>query len=508
MWLVRVVLVAFAALASGCGGAAPPADKVASFAPTDTEHTYLARQVATLGDPHDGRSGIYLLSDGPEALAMRLLLTEKAERSIDVQYYILTNDTSGQLIAGELLKAAERGVHVRVLLDDMYAAGYDLTTAALAGHPNMQIRLFNPFRRDIGRMLGGLVDFQRVNRRMHNKSMTFDNQVTIVGGRNLADEYFAAREDTNYDDLDVLAAGPAAREASASFDDYWNSPYAVPAEAAILAEGEGLSLDEARARLMGLYETARHTSYGAALTHDIRRTFSGGRLDLTWAPARVVADPPEKAAGVRDDILTAQMRPLVAAAQDELVVATAYFVPGPRGVALLSDLARRGVHVVVLTNSLESNDVEPVHGHYARYRKALLEAGVELWELRPDRTRTDRRTLALGQSLSGLHAKAFVVDRRQLFVGSFNWDPRSVEINTEMGLLIDSPAMAGEVAGRFQADLSRVAYRLRLDEAGDIEWLERQDDGSWIAYGEEPSDSPWHTLRTRVYGILPIGSLL
>ena len=149
-----------------------------------------------------------------------------------------------------------------------------------------------------------------------------------------------------------------------------------------------------------------------------------------------------------------------------------------------------------------------MHGHYARYRKALLEAGVELWELRPDRTRADRSMLALGQSLSGLHAKAFVVDRRQLFVGSFNWDPRSVDINTEMGLLINSPAMAGEVSRRFQADLSRVAYRLRLDEAGDIEWLERQDDGSWIAYGDEPSNSPWHTLRTRVYGILPIGGLL
>ena len=439
---------------------------------------------------------------------MRLHLTEKAELSIDVQYYILTNDTSGQLIVGELLKAADRGVHVRILLDDMYAAPYDPASAALAGHPHIDIRLFNPFRRDVGRMLGGLLDYQRVNRRMHNKSMTFDDQVTIVGGRNLADEYFAAREDSNYDDLDVLAVGPVPREVSGSFDDYWNSPYAVPAEAAIIAGGDGLSLEDARTRLMGLYEDARHTAYGAALTHDIRRIFSRGRLGLSWVPARVVADPPEKAAGFTDDILAERMRPIVAGAQRELVIATAYFVPGTRGVALLSDLSRRGVHVVVLTNSLESNDVEPVHGHYARYRKALLEAGVELWELRPDRPRADRSLLALGQSLSGLHAKAFVVDRRQLFVGSFNWDPRSVDINTEMGVLIDSQALAGQVAGRFQADLSRVAYRLRLDEAGDIEWLARRDDGSWIAYRSEPSDSTWHTFRTRVYGVLPIGGLL
>lgn len=438
---------------------------------------------------------------------MRLLLTEEAERSVDVQYYILTPDTSGHLIAGELLKAADRGVHVRLLLDDMYTAGYDPMTAALAGHPNIEIRLFNPFRRDIGRMLGGLLEFERINRRMHNKSMTFDNQVTIVGGRNLADEYFAAREDSNYDDLDVLAAGPAAREASESFDAYWNSPIAVPAEAAIV-EGPDLSLDEARTRLMALYEEARHTGYGAALGHDIRRMFSGGRLDLDWVPARIVADPPEKAAGASDDILAEQMEPVVTSAREELVVASAYFVPGPRGTAMLTALAKRGVRVVILTNSLESNDVEPVHGHYARYRRALLEGGVELWELRPDRSRADRSLLDLGQSLSGLHAKAFVVDRRRLFVGSFNWDPRSVAINTEMGVLIDSASMAGTVARRFEANLPGVAYRLRLDDDGEIEWLARREDGSWIAYRDEPSDSPWRTLRSKVYGVLPIGSLL
>ena len=162
----------------------------------------------------------------------------------------------------------------------------------------------------------------------------------------------------------------------------------------------------------------------------------------------------------------------------------------------------------VLTNSLDSNDVESVHGHYARHRKALLQAGVELWELRPDRERADRSLLELGQSLSGLHAKAFVVDRRRLFVGSFNWDPRSVAINTEMGVLIDSPALAGPVARRFEADLPGVAYRLRLDAEGEVEWLSRRDDGSWIAYRDEPSDSPWRKLRTRIYGVLPIGSLL
>jgi putative cardiolipin synthase len=381
-------------------------------------------------------------------------------------------------------------------------------TKALTGHPNIEIRLYNPFRRDIGRALGGLLEFRRINRRMHNKSMTFDNQVTIVGGRNVGDEYFSAREDSNYDDLDVLAAGPVVREVSEVFDDYWNSPFAVPAESVIGDGGESLSLDQARARMFQLYDAARATEYGDALTHGIRDAVTSGDFHLDWVPAEVVADPPEKTAGTSDTVLAEDMVPVLMSARSEVVVASAYFVPGPRGVAILSDLAKRGVHVVVLTNSLDSNDVEPVHGHYARYRKALLEAGVELWELRPDKERPDRKLLELGQSRSALHSKAFVVDRQEFFIGSFNWDPRSVNINTEMGILMDAPRIAADAATRLEARLPETAYRLRLDEEGRIQWLARQDDGTWIAYASEPSDSAWRKLRTNIYGALPIGSQL
>jgi putative cardiolipin synthase len=494
-------------LVAACGGVPQAIDRTVSFAPSDTEATFLAARADALGNPEDGRSGVHLIPDGPEALALRLILTERAERSIDAQYYILHNDTVGHLFAGQLLKAADRGVRVRLLLDDMYTAEYDPMTRALTGHPNIEVRLFNPFRRDISRLLGGLLEFGRINRRMHNKSMTFDNQVTIVGGRNIGDEYFAAQEETNYDDLDLLAAGPVVREVSAVFDDYWNSPYAVPAEAVIGERAEDLSLDEARVRLMQSYEAARGTEYGAALSHGIRQTVRSGNFELDWVPAEVFADPPDKAAGAPVRILAEDALPVLMSARSEVIVASAYFVPGPRGVALLSSLAQRGVRVVVLTNSLDSNDVEPVHGHYARYRKALLEAGLELWELKPDKNRPDRSLLDLGQSRSALHSKAFVLDRRAFFIGSFNWDPRSVNINTEMGILIDAPEIARDVVQRLEANLPDTAYRLELDSDADIRWLTREE-GRWVAYKQEPSDSPWRKLRTDIYGVLPIGSQL
>jgi putative cardiolipin synthase len=505
-----VLLPLVLAVAQGCATAPREVEKTASFAPTDTGATFLARSADSLGNPHDGRSGFYLLDNGIEALAVRLILIERAERTIDAQYYLVHNDAAGQLFASRLLDAADRGVRVRLLIDDMDTSGYDAMTAALTRHPNIEIRLFNPFRRGPGRLIASAFEFDRINRRMHNKSMTFDNEVTIVGGRNIGEEYFAAREDSNYDDLDLLAAGPVAKEVSRSFDAYWNSPYAVPAAAVVRDRDAGLSLDEARVRLSALERSARRTEYGAALTHGIRGSVDTGRISLAWVPSKLFVDPPDKAAGNVDDreILISEIRPYVRSARHELAVSSAYFVPGPRGTEFLTGMARSGVTVRILTNSLDSNDVEPVHGHYARYRKDLLEGGVELWELRPDADRPDRDMFDLGQSLSGLHTKAFSIDRRYLFVGSFNWDPRSANINTEMGILLDAPALAREAVQGFNEKLPRAAYRLRLDEAGEIEWLARGEDGVWVAYRDEPSSSAWRRLRTGIYGILPIGGQL
>lgn len=504
-----IALVLVAAL-FGCGTAPKEVEKQATYAATRTGDTYLGRRVSALGDPGDGRSGFHIIDNGIEALGARLILSDRAERTIDAQYYLVQSDPVGQLFAARLLAAADRGVSVRLLIDDIGASGYDPMTAALASHPSIDIRLFNPFRRGAGRIVGSLFELNRINRRMHNKSMTFDNQVTIVGGRNIGAEYFAARQDSNYDDVDLIGIGPVARDVSRSFDEYWNSPYAIPASAVVKGRDGDLPLDAARDRLGELVEVARTTEYGAALTSDIRKAIESGGLSIVWAPWRVVADPPEKAAGEIEGLetLVSVLRPLVRSTRRELIVSSAYFVPGPGGTELLGGLARGGASVRILTNSLDSNDVEPVHGHYSRYRKALLESGVELWELRPDKEMSDRDWAGLGHSLSGLHTKAFIVDRRHLFIGSFNWDPRSVNINTEMGILVDSPLLAREAALALNEKLPRAAYRLRLDGDGEIEWLEGQDDGTWIAYGREPSGSIWRKLRTGIYGALPIGGQL
>ncbi|SFB72416.1 phospholipase D family protein [Tropicimonas isoalkanivorans] len=505
-----ILVLALAWQLASCAVGAVGYTKTVSRAQTDTGGTFLARRADALGNPHDGRSGIRLVSDGPEALALRLVLTEKAQRSIDAQYYLLHNDSSGHLFAWNLLQAADRGVRVRLLLDDMDVAGYDAMTAALDRHPNIEIRLYNPFRRGLGKNVAALLDFDRVNRRMHNKSMTFDNVVTIVGGRNIGDEYFAAREDSNYNDFDVLGAGPLAQEVSRTFDAYWNSEYAVPAQIAVGKRGDALTLDEARAQLARLAAEARQTPYGDALSHAIRDGVSKRDLDLAWVPAKLIADPADKATGEAnpEEFVAAQMLPYLNAATSDLYVSSAYFVPRKRGVTLLSGISERGVDVTVLTNSLDSTDVVPVYGHYARSREAMLDAGIALWELRPDSARMDRESLGLGLSQSSLHTKAFAIDRHYLFVGSFNWDPRSVWINNEMGVLIESDQLATQAVEAFRNNIRANAYEVRLDPEGGLDWISRREDGTVVLHKQEPARSSWRVFMSRVYGVLPIGSQL
>ncbi len=506
----RVCLVLACLALAACSLGPKTYTKTVTEVRADTGATFLARRVAGLGNPGDGRSGVKLVRDGPEALAVRLAMMDRAERSIDAQYYLLHDDPAGHLFAWHMLMAADRGVRVRLLVDDIDTANYDAMTAALDQHPNMEIRLFNPFRRGVGSNIASVFEFQRVNRRMHNKSITADDVVTLIGGRNIGAEYFSAREDSNYDDLDLMGAGPVAKEVSRVFDTYWNSRFAVPAPVVIAERRQTLSLPEARNRLSALAEAARQTSFGNALDHEVRRKIERGGLALDWVPARLVADPPEKAAGLDDSsqFVRSQMLPYLLNASSDLFVASAYFVPRQAGVSLLSGLREKDVRVVILTNSLDSTDVLPVHGHYSRSRKEMLEAGVELWELREDKVRTDRQEIGLGQSQSSLHAKAFAIDRRYLFVGSFNWDPRSTWINNEMGVLVDSPSLAAATVRQFEANLPRNAFRLELDARGDIDWYSLREDGTVLRYDAEPTDSGWRAFKSNVYAIVPFGGLL
>ncbi len=477
----------------------------------NTGDTFLARAVARSGDPRDGRTGVKLVEDGPEALGLRLAIAEKAERTIDAQYYLLHNDEAGHLFAWSLVEAAERGVRVRLLIDDMDVAQYDAMSAALDKHPNIEIRLFNPFKRGFGKNVASLFDFNRVTRRMHNKSITGDAVVSLVGGRNIGNEYFAAKEDSNYNDLDVLVAGPVAREVSRTFDEYWNSTYAVPASVVVQDRREDLTLEEAMTRLSSLANAAEQSSFGSSLTQDARVRFAGSRLDLTWVPAKLIADPPEKSAGEADakTLVAGQLLPYLDRARSSLYVSSAYFVPRKRGVDYLSTMSARGVDVHILTNSVDSTDVLPVYGKYARSREDLLAAGVNLYELRSDAERQDRERLGLGLSQSSLHTKAFILDESYLFVGSFNWDPRSVWLNNEMGVLIESSVLAREWLPVFKQHLRKNTYKLQLDETGGIDWLTyREDDGVNVLYRDEPSSSGWRLFKSRVYGVLPFGKQL
>ncbi len=503
-----MALVLIGALA-GCASVPVPLDapKTASYAFNDTADTNLGQAVTRAAATRPGRSGFYLLSDGVEALAARLLLSERAERSIDAQYFLLHNDITGQLFVAALLRAADRGVRVRLLLDDIDTAQYDAGMTALDAHPNIEIRLFNPFSRGKSQLMSFFTEFGRVNRRMHNKSMTFDNQATIVGGRNIGAIYFSAEEDSNYNDLDVLGFGPVAGKVSAAFDEYWNSSVVVPVSTLLGQDATSEGLDELRARIPEIIEAAKQTPYGGALSSAILEVIAKDETILTWSQAIVVADPPEKAAetydGQHPEQLSSVMGPVVRAAEKELVVISPYFVPRESGVELFRELTERGVRVVILTNSLASTDMVPVHAHYARYRKALLEAGVELWEVRAEEAHVGRQIRGLGYSRSSLHGKVFAIDRRYIFIGSFNWDPRSVDINTEMGIYLDAPSMTGPALERFERALPTSAYRLRLTEAGDIEWI-AQENGQEVTYQDEPGVSFSRRLNSDLWLLVPI----
>ncbi len=493
----------------GCSTSNRSFEQTPSYAPEQPTRTQLARAVQNLGDPRDGRSGIKLIGNGEEALAARIALAEAAEQTIDAQYYLLHNDLTGQVFAWSLLEAADRGVRVRLLLDDMDTKSYDAATAALDSHENIEIRLFNPFWRDQSLLAAGLTDFKRINRRMHNKSMTADNAMSIVGGRNVGDEYFLAEREMNYSDLDVLVAGPVVGEVSKNFDDYWNSTFAVPAKA-VVGEPEDLSLDQARDRLDEIIGDARETKYAGAVRKAGEQNLTRSTLRLDWVPAKLYSDPPSKAAGADNDeeILASQLVSYFAGAQSKVEIVSAYFVPQKRGTSWLTELEARGVEVSVVTNSLASNDVPPVYAHYAKNRRALLEGGVDLYELKPDANQERKRGVFWGQSQSGLHAKAFTVDDRYLFVGSFNWDPRSVNINTEMGILIESPEVTTRASKALKQAVKAETFAVRLEEDDRLTWTENDPDGTRRIYYYEPTGSFWDHFMAGFYGILPIGSQL
>lgn len=504
----RVLFLAlWLALLAGCAQLPTLQGRSVSHALRDTDATPLGRAFRPLVRAHPGRSGIVPLPDGLDAFAARIALANAAQRSLDVQSYIWHDDLSGGLLFDALRRAADRGVRVRLLLDDSNTEGLDEVLSALDACPGIEVRLFNPFANRNWRALDALTDFARVNRRMHNKSFTADNQVTVIGGRNIGDEYFEARSGLLFLDLDVLALGPVVHEVSDDFDRYWASDSAYPVRRLLAPAGS----TPARAHAQGApsAETARALRAAVARTGFLD-DLEAGRTPIEWARTTLVSDDPGKGLGraARDGQLTARLqRVLGGPPERELQVVSSYFVPGDRGTTWFDDLARRGVRVRVLTNALEATDVPAVHAGYARWRPALLAAGVELYELKRSAERATRhQRIFRGSSTSSLHAKVFVVDRARVFVGSFNFDPRSAHLNTEIGFVIDSPALAQRMAQQFTERVPLLAYRVRL-EAGALQWVEQDAAGTHV-YTQEPHAGFWRQLGVSLMSLLPIEDML
>lgn len=498
-------------LIDGCSPLPSLENRSVSTALVDTGTTRLGRAISPRVGAHPGKSGIYPLPDGRDAFAARALLARAAERTLDVQYYIWQQDMTGTLLFEALHAAADRGVRVRLLLDDNNTSGLDPILAALDSHPNIQVRLFNPFVIRKPRWIGYVTDFFRLNRRMHNKSFTADNQVTIIGGRNIGDEYFGATEGTLFVDLDAMAVGPVVNAVSNQFDRYWASKSSYPANRLLPPADPALL-----AKLESAASLVERDPAAAAYVHAIRNSsfvldLVQGRLELLWAATRMVSDDSAKGLGRAppEAFLFQRLKKIIGEPKSELELVSPYFVPTAVGVETFAALAKQGVKIRVLTNSLEATDVAIVHAGYAKRRKPLLEAGIKLYEMQrlsPERV-ASKSAGPMGSSASSLHAKTFSVDRSHVFIGSFNFDPRSANLNTELGFVIASPALAQKIADAFNGIILANAYEVRLSDAGQLYWIERRE-GELVRHNAEPGTSFWQRVGIWFISLLPIDWLL
>ena len=481
-----------------------------STAVTDTADSSLARAISPMVEAHPNLSGVFPLRNARDAFAARMRLAQRAERTLDVQYYLWRDDMTGTLLFQALHDAADRGVRVRLLLDDNNTSGLDPTLAGLDSHRNIEVRLFNPFVIRSPRV-GYLTNFSRANRRMHNKSFIADNQVTIIGGRNVGDEYFGATEDVLFVDLDVLTIGPIVNEVSADFDRYWNSDSAYPVDK-VLKPASAQQLEELTAKAKRVEESPQALMYLNALRDSaFLRQLVDKELEFEWASIHMVSDDPAKGLGraKTDQMFPQRLKEVIGQPTRELELVSPYFVPTDDGVKSFVSLAESGVEVKVLTNALEATDVPAVHSGYAKRRKKLLKGGVQLYELRRVSTTHIKGKQAgiWGSSGSSLHAKTFAIDGSRVFVGSFNFDPRSAKLNTELGFVIESPALAQGIERTFATRVPNDAYEVQLSDKGRLYWIGHDGDRT-VRYEREPGTSFWLRAFVRFLSFFPIDSLL
>ena len=467
-------------------------------------------------------SGFHMLSAGLDGLLARVELIDSSRRSLDLQYYIFRGDESGLIVAAALLRAADRGVRVRVVLDDGETVAGDEKIAALSAQQGIEVRVFNPLRyrghNPVARGAEFLFNKNRLDYRMHNKLLVADNAVALVGGRNIGDQYFQLDPDSQFGDDDVVTVGPIVQQLSGVFDEFWNSTEVIPAQAVDRANTTALALANLRS-VIAAQGPAPHESRDVFLARlaagEPLNAVDSDKTPLSWAPVRLVHDSPDKkqvtAGSAAGSLIYTTVAAEAKTVDDEMIMVTPYLVPTPAEAQLLAGLRKHNARVRVLTNSLVSTPSSAAQAGYMHYRPILLKEGVELYEIRALLGST--RGTGQGKSISrhgnyGLHAKLYVFDRKAMFVGSMNFDQRSKRLNTEIGLVIYSAALARQTAVRFDALVQPDnAYHVELSDAGRDDrallWKTRESGADKI-YTTEPARSAWQRFKVKVLSWLPL----
>ncbi len=514
MLLIPLAILVF----GGCARLPENSDRTTSFAYDQPAESKIGRQWQNDFQDHPGQSAYYLLGDGYNALSARLVLASLAEQTIDAQYYLWHADRVGGIFAGELRKAADRGVRVRLLLDDMGLEGRDVNLSVLDAHPNIEVRIFNPFGRNTSRVIQFVTGMGKQTRRAHNKSFTVDNVASILGGRNIGNEYFFAHPELQFYDLDVVTFGPVVEEVSGSFDQFWNHELSYPVSSLVTTPPTEEQSREMLRKFNEFLEQQNDSDYVEKLKNsDFIKNFRTEKEKIFWGPGKIVGDDPQKLGTETDDStyhLSQELAPYLTEVETELLILSPYFIPGKSGLAFFKELRDRGVQVSILTNSLASTDVAVVHSGYANYRRQLLRMGVTLYEMSKDLSREEQQQVKgepFYEPQSSLHAKAMVIDRSTLFIGSLNLDPRSVVQNTEIGIVFESEEIADRIALFFSTIVPAIAFRLELrtDENGfeHIVW-HGMVDGENKTLLWEPQTTFWERFSMNLLRLLPVESQL
>ncbi|WP_373854964.1 phospholipase D family protein [Acinetobacter gerneri] len=488
---------------------------------TDTSHTELAQIVTPLKEKNSDLTGFHVLYDPLEALAARIHLIEKSQKTLDLQYYIWDNDKIGALALYKIIQAADRGVKVRLLIDDNNAKSMEGIYLALSQHQNIEVKLFNPYRFRSVRPIDMVLDLKRINRRMHNKSFIADNQVALIGGRNMTNQYYNASDNYQFSDVDVMLVGQAVDDISHSFDEYWNNSYAYNVQNIVNSNKHRLRYYDLKEQLEKNYDDITTQNYlNLSNKSNDFENWLEHNVQLDWVKAEIVKDSPDKirAKAKKEEHLNFQLTKNLEKPEHSVDLISAYFVPEKKGAERLNDLAQEGVQVRVLTNSFKANDVFLVHAFYQKYRVDLLKHGVELYEFLPaiDAANLNSNTEEISKSVkislkglsrSSLHAKLMALDEKQVFIGSFNFDPRSANLNTEIGVILNSPPLARAVHNTMDANLKKYAYKLVLNPDNQINWIKNVPNGTKI-YNKEPRMKWWQRAGIKMISWLPIEGMM